>query len=154
MFKIRKDYLGIILFEMAIQDLCCKKSFWKYSPFMPQASLNNWNKKWHKFSFRFSFLRYRPEINIAWINPCQWWSELYWKRIPGFLTCVCVYVCVCVCVCVCGCGGGGGGRCHTLKSNLKWKLILLLIFHHQSHIWQISSSQVRTANQIAGFFKM
>ena len=48
MFKI-KDYLGIILFEMAIQDLCFKKSFLTYSPFLPQASLNNWNKKWLRF---------------------------------------------------------------------------------------------------------
>ena len=47
MSKIRKDYLGIILSEMAIQDLCFKKSFLAYSPFLPQASLNNWNKKWH-----------------------------------------------------------------------------------------------------------
>ena len=45
MFKVRKDYLGIILFEMAIQDLCFKKSFLTYSPFLSQASLNNWNKK-------------------------------------------------------------------------------------------------------------
>ena len=28
-----------------------------------------------------------------------------------------------------------------LEDNLKWKLILLLIFHHQSHIWQNSSSR-------------
>ena len=28
-----------------------------------------------------------------------------------------------------------------LVYNLKWKLILLLIFHHQSHIWQNSSSR-------------
>ena len=46
MFKIRKDYLGIILFEMAIQDLCFKKSFLTYSPFLPQASLNNWIGLW------------------------------------------------------------------------------------------------------------
>ena len=45
MFKIRKDYLGIILFEMAIQDLYFKKPFLNYSPFLPQASLNNCNKK-------------------------------------------------------------------------------------------------------------
>ena len=36
----------MILFEMAIQDLCFKKSFITCSPFLPQASLNNWNKKW------------------------------------------------------------------------------------------------------------
>ena len=29
-----------------------------------------------------------------------------------------------------------------LKKNLKWKLILLLIFHYQSHIWQNSGSRV------------
>ena len=41
MFKMRKDYLGIILFEMAIQDHCFKKSLLNYIPFLPQASLNN-----------------------------------------------------------------------------------------------------------------
>ena len=29
-----------------------------------------------------------------------------------------------------------------LGSNLEWKIILLLIFHHQSHIWQNSGSRV------------
>ena len=53
MFKI-KDYLGIFLFEMAIQDLCFKKSFLTYSPFLPQASLNNWNKKWLRFYYNTS----------------------------------------------------------------------------------------------------
>ena len=42
-------------------------------------------------------------------------------------------------------------------NNLKWKL-LLLIFHHQSHVWQSSGSGVMakmlSANQIAGFFEM
>ena len=45
MFKIRKDYLGIILFEMAIENLCFKKTFLNFTPFLPQASLNNSNKK-------------------------------------------------------------------------------------------------------------
>ena len=31
-----------------------------------------------------------------------------------------------------------------LGSNLKWKLLLLLIFQHQSHIWQNSGSPVMT----------
>ena len=42
-------------------------------------------------------------------------------------------------------------------NNLKWKLILLLIFHNQSHIWQNSvefRAKMLLANQIAGFFKM
>ena len=42
--------------------------------------------------------------------------------------------------------------------NLKRKQILLLKFHHQSHIWQSISSWVMSkmllANQIASFFKM
>ena len=33
-------------------------------------------------------------------------------------------------------------------NNLKWKRILSLIFHHQSHIWQISDSQVMGQNAI------
>ena len=41
MFKIRKYYLGIILFEMAVQDHCFKKYFLTYNPLLPQASLNN-----------------------------------------------------------------------------------------------------------------
>ena len=44
MFKIIKNYLGVILFEMALQDLCFKKSFLTYSSFLPQASLNNLSK--------------------------------------------------------------------------------------------------------------
>ena len=36
-----------------------------------------------------------------------------------------------------------------LGSNLKWKLILLLIFHHQSHIWQNSGSQVMGQNAVS-----
>ena len=44
-------------------------------------------------------------------------------------------------------GGGGGGGWKILSLvflgiNLKWKLILLLMFHHQSHIWRNSGSQV------------
>ena len=39
MFKIRKYYLGIILFAMAIQDLGFKKSFLTYSLSLPEASL-------------------------------------------------------------------------------------------------------------------
>ena len=31
----------MILSEMAIQDLCFKKSFLTYSPFLSQVSLNN-----------------------------------------------------------------------------------------------------------------
>ena len=31
-----------------------------------------------------------------------------------------------------------------LGNNIKWKLILLLIFHHQSHIWQNPGSRVWT----------
>ena len=41
MFKTRKDYLGIILFEMTIEDICFTKSSLTYSPFLPQASLNS-----------------------------------------------------------------------------------------------------------------
>ena len=33
-----------------------------------------------------------------------------------------------------------------LENNLKLKLILLLIFHHQSHIWENSGSQVMNQN--------
>ena len=40
-FKIRKYCLGIILFDLAIQNLCFTKSFLIYSPFLPLASLNN-----------------------------------------------------------------------------------------------------------------
>ena len=44
-----------------------------------------------------------------------------------------------------------------LGNNLKWKLILLLMLHHQCHIWQNSWFQVMdqmlSANQIARFFK-
>ena len=43
-------------------------------------------------------------------------------------------------------------------NNLKWKLLLLLIFHHQSHIWQNSGSrewaEMLLANQTAGFFNI
>ena len=35
-----------------------------------------------------------------------------------------------------------------LGNNLKWKLILLLIFHRESHIWQNSSSQVMSQNTV------
>ena len=48
MLKIRKYYL-------AIQYLCFKKPFLTYSLFLPQASLNNWNKNWHKFYYRTLF---------------------------------------------------------------------------------------------------
>ena len=45
-----------------------------------------------------------------------------------------------------------------LENNLKWKLLLLLIFYHQSHIWKNSGSGVLAkmlfTNQVAGFFKM
>ena len=41
---------------MAIQNLCFKKSFLIYGPFLPQASSNNWNKKWHKFYYNTHFL--------------------------------------------------------------------------------------------------
>ena len=34
---------------------------------------------------RFSLLSHLLEIKIAWIKPCQWWNEIYWKQIPGFL---------------------------------------------------------------------
>ena len=36
-----------------------------------------------------------------------------------------------------------------LGNNLKWKLILLLIFQHQSHIWQNSSSRVVDQNALS-----
>ena len=36
-----------------------------------------------------------------------------------------------------------------LENNLKWKLILLLIFHHQSNIWQNSGSWVMGQNAIS-----
>ena len=39
MFKIRKYYLGIILFAMAIQDLGFKKSFLTYSLSLPEVTL-------------------------------------------------------------------------------------------------------------------
>ena len=35
-----------------------------------------------------------------------------------------------------------------LGNNLKWKLILLLIFHHQSHIWQNSGSRFMGQNAV------
>ena len=35
------------------------------------------------------------------------------------------------------------------RNNLKWKLIVLLIFHHQSHIWQNSGSQVVGQNAVS-----
>ena len=42
-------------------------------------------------------------------------------------------------------------------NNLKWKLILLLISHHQSHIWEILVLELWTemllVNRNAGFFK-
>ena len=34
------------------------------------------------------------------------------------------------------------------RNNLKWKLILLLIFHYQSHIWQNSDSWVLGQNAV------
>ena len=34
----------------------------------------------------------------------------------------------------------------VFPNNLKWKLIVFLIFHHQSHIWQSSGSQVLDQN--------
>ena len=33
-------------------------------------------------------------------------------------------------------------------NNLKWKLLLLLIFHHQSHIWRNSGSRVMGRNSV------
>ena len=48
-----------------------------------------------------------------------------------------------------------------LGINLKWKLGLLFIFHHQSNIWQTGKilvlellAKILSANQIAGFFKI
>ena len=35
-----------------------------------------------------------------------------------------------------------------LGNNLKWKLLLLLIFQHQSHIWQNSGSSVLSQNAV------
>ena len=72
MFKVRKDYLGIILFEMAIQDLCCKKSFLNYSPYLPQASLNNRNKKSHQFYYHTSF--YLICLSGLWQSPGGGWG--------------------------------------------------------------------------------
>ena len=44
------------------------------------------------------------------------------------------------------------------ENNLKWRLILLMIFHHQSHIWQNSALEIWAkmlpTYQIKGFFKM
>ena len=44
-----------MFFEMAMQELCFKKSFLNYSPFLSLALLNNWNKNWHKFYYHTSF---------------------------------------------------------------------------------------------------
>ena len=73
MFKISNDYLGIILLEMTIQGICFTKSSLTYSSFLHQASLNNWNKKWHEFYYHTSF--YLLSLPGLWQSPGGGWGQ-------------------------------------------------------------------------------